>query len=123
MDDNDVLLIPAVALDVLRDAFTELLAGCIEDMATEVRRPGFADALEAFDMARSLLSDVSREPHEPEADVPLYLGRRRDRAVVKALRDNLDTQRDLADTQDDAQHDRAEAAVTNLELLLAVVEG
>lgn len=120
---RNIVTVPASTLDVLRDALLELLTGCIEDMATEARTPKFPETLAAFDMARSLLTDVGWEPRDPEADVELYLGRGRDRAVVKALRDNLDTQRYLTDTHDDGQRGRAEAAVANLKLLLSRIEG
>jgi DNA-binding CsgD family transcriptional regulator len=119
---RNIITVPAAALDVMREALLELLTGCMEDMATEARTPKFPETLAAFDLARSLLADVGWEPRDPEVDVELYLGRGREGAVVKALRENLDTQRYLTDTHDDAQRERAEAAVTTVELLLTVVE-
>jgi hypothetical protein len=119
---DDRITVPATALGALRGAFEELLTGCIEDMAMAARGPALAAALSEFDTARSLLDDVGWEAREPEADVELDLGHGRDCSVVKALCDHLDTQRDLADTQDECQRCRAETAASSLELLLTVIE-
>ncbi len=115
------LTIPAASLPVVREALRMELLSAVEDLRACLTTGGPVE-FGRFDKVRELLRfDIRWEPREPEADVDVYLGRKRGSILTDALRRQLDTERHLADTPARGQRIIAEANAATIERLLAAI--
>jgi hypothetical protein len=120
--------IPADSVLRLRQALYTQLAGAAEELARAASRPGrerreeCAEQVAHLDLVRGLLDAIGWRERDPEPDIALDLGRHRP-TIITALREHLDIERDLVDTHNEGQRERAMTNAAAIEAILSKLAG
>lgn len=119
--------VPAAVVAHLREGLLSELYNIHEHLDALIIRPErsrrgkWAEPLARLDRVRPVLDLIGWEARDPEPDVELDLHQHR-RVMETALSSELETMRDLADTDDDHQREWASKNVAVIEPFLAALE-
>jgi hypothetical protein len=117
------ITIPAEDVLRLREALYMQLGDIAEDLASAARPPGreasdeWPKLVARFDRTRAVLDAIGWSERDPEADAALDLAVHRP-TIVAALREDLETERDMMDTDNERQRERATTNAAAIERLL-----